>query len=69
MDNENKEISAEKPDIELVNTIPSLSPLEPELQKKQTLRFIDLDNGQAFKGDDSDGKIEWTFRKVMAQRD
>jgi hypothetical protein len=42
MDNENKEISAEKPDIELVNTIPSLSPLEPELQKKQTLRFIDL---------------------------
>jgi hypothetical protein len=29
---------------------------------------IDLENKKAFKGDDSDGKIEWSFRKVSHRR-
>jgi hypothetical protein len=36
-----------------------------KLQLEKTLNeSIDLENRQAFKGDDSDGKIEWTVRKV-----
>ena len=39
-----------------------------ELKHKLTLHeTIDLENKQAFKGDDSDGKIEWTFRKASHQ--
>lgn len=36
-----------------------------KLQQELTLsESIDLENRMAFKGDDSDGKIEWTIRKV-----
>jgi hypothetical protein len=36
-----------------------------KLQHEKTLsESIDLENKQAFKGDDSDGKIDWTVRKV-----
>lgn len=40
-----------------------------ELKHKLTLHeTIDLENRGAFKGDDSDGKIEWTFRKVRLEQ-
>ena len=32
----------------------------------EALRKIDLDNKQAFKGDLSDGRVEWTVRKLLA---
>lgn len=36
-----------------------------DLKHKLTLHeTIDLENKQAFKGDDSEGKIEWTVRKI-----
>jgi hypothetical protein len=36
-----------------------------DLKNELTLHdTIDLNNTHAFKGDDSDGKIEWTFKKV-----
>ena len=37
-----------------------------ELQKQQTLSYIDVENKLAFKGDDSDGKVEWTFMHILA---
>lgn len=57
---------AEKAELEHVQTNHSESPSELELQKEQTLRYVDLGNKKAFKGDDSDGKIEWTVRKAFA---
>ncbi|KAK5114166.1 hypothetical protein LTR62_002736 [Meristemomyces frigidus] len=36
------------------------------LEKQQTLQQVDLENHQAFKGDDSDGKVEWTAKKLCA---
>lgn len=36
------------------------------LEKQETLQQIDIENHQAFKGDDSDGKVEWTGRKLLA---
>jgi len=37
-----------------------------ELRQEHTLQYVDLENRYAFKGDDSDGKIEWTVRKLFA---
>lgn len=37
-----------------------------ELKQQRTLQHVDLENLHAFKGDDSDGKIEWTIRKLFA---
>lgn len=31
-----------------------------------TLAKVDLENKHAFKGDDSDGKIDWSIRKLLA---
>lgn len=33
---------------------------------QQTLAAVDVENHQAYKGDDSDGKVAWTFKKLMA---
>jgi hypothetical protein len=39
---------------------------EHDLKQQQTLQHVDLENRHAFKGDDSDGKIDWTLRKILA---
>jgi len=54
-------------DLEHVETRQSPTNSELELQKLQTLAHVDLENKKAFKGDDSDGKIEWNFVKVRFQ--
>ena len=41
-------------------------PSEHPLEKQETLQSIDLANHQAFKGDESDGKVDWTPRKLIA---
>jgi hypothetical protein len=41
-------------------------PGEKKLDLEHTLQHVDLENRHAFKGDDSDGKIEWTVRKLLA---
>ena len=56
----------EKNKLELVETNTTESPSENALQKQETLQHVDLSNTQAFKGDDSDGKVEWTIRKLLA---
>jgi hypothetical protein len=37
-----------------------------ELQKELTLEGIDMKNSYAIKGDDSDGKVEWSMRSIFA---
>jgi hypothetical protein len=37
-----------------------------ELQKERTLEGIDMKNAYAIKGDDSDGKVEWSTRSIFA---
>jgi|TARA_R110002003_G_scaffold25_3_gene1161 hypothetical protein len=37
-----------------------------ELQKERTLDGIDMHNTSAVKGDDSDGKVEWSTRSIFA---
>lgn len=37
-----------------------------ELQKERTLEGIDMTNSYAVKGDDSDGKVEWSTRSIFA---
>jgi hypothetical protein len=49
-----------------VETRQSEFPSEHELKQQQTLRDIDVENKHAFKGDDSDGKIDWNMRKLFA---
>lgn len=36
------------------------------LEHSETLAIVDISNSQAFKGDESDGKVEWNFRKLLA---
>ena len=40
-------------------------PLE-KTETQETLAAIDLENHQAFKGNDSDGKVAWTWQKMLA---
>lgn len=40
-------------------------PLE-KIHTNETLESIDIENRHAFKGDDSDGKVAWTWRKLLA---
>jgi hypothetical protein len=40
-------------------------PLE-KTETHETIKAVDLDNQQAFKGDDSDGKVDWTPKKLLA---
>ena len=37
-----------------------------ELRKELTLSGVDMKNSQAVKGDDSDGKVEWTLRGKLS---
>lgn len=50
--------------VEDARDLPSDSSLE--LQKELTLQGVDMNNTAAVKGDDSDGKIEWNARSIMA---
>jgi hypothetical protein len=52
--------------LEQVSTKQSESPTNHDLKQIHTLREIDLENKHAFKGDDSDGKIDWNIRKLFA---
>ncbi|KJX96812.1 MFS drug efflux pump like protein [Zymoseptoria brevis] len=40
-------------------------PLE-KTETHETIAAVDVDNNQAFKGDDSDGKVQWTLKKLLA---
>lgn len=37
-----------------------------DLQPVQTLAVVDVENKAAFKGDQSDGKVEWNFKSLAA---
>jgi hypothetical protein len=52
--------------LEEINTRQSDSPTNHDLKQVQTLEHVDLENRHAFKGDDSDGKVEWTLKKLLA---
>jgi hypothetical protein len=39
---------------------------EKDLSKVQTLGIVDVENKAAYKGDDSDGQVEWNFRNLAA---
>ena len=52
--------------LEHINTNQSNSPNGHELKLERTLQHVDIENRFAFKGDDSDGKIEWNIRKLFA---
>lgn len=36
------------------------------LQKEKTLSGVDMKNTSAVKGDDSDGKVEWSTRSIFS---
>ena len=52
--------------LEEINTRQSDSPTGHDLKQVQTLEHVDIENRHAYKGDDSDGKIDWTVRKLLA---
>lgn len=61
------EKQAEVTQLEHINTTESTStPPNDKLEAQQTLQYVDIENRHAFKGDDSDGKIEWNIRKLFA---
>ncbi|GIZ38100.1 hypothetical protein CKM354_000152400 [Cercospora kikuchii] len=37
-----------------------------KVETHETLVAVDIENHQAFKGDDSDGKVAWTVKKILA---
>jgi hypothetical protein len=37
-----------------------------DLQQEVTLSGVDMKNSHALKGDDSDGKVEWSVRSIFA---
>lgn len=37
-----------------------------QLEQKQTLSVIDIENKAAYKGDDSDGAVEWNAKNIIA---
>jgi hypothetical protein len=51
--------------IEHTPTNQSESP-KNELDHARTLQYVDIENRLAFKGDNSDGKIDWNVRKLFA---
>ena len=65
--------SEKNPDTSLQQVSTNHSTLSQEHEKglekvetHETLARVDIHNSQAFKGDDSDGKIKWTVRKWFA---
>ncbi|KAF2003779.1 MFS general substrate transporter [Amniculicola lignicola CBS 123094] len=55
----------EKPTF-IENTADSPTDTSLNLTKERTLEGIDVTNSAAFKGDDSDGKVEWNLRTIFA---
>jgi hypothetical protein len=64
MDSNDKPVDVEKPaHIEDTNEAPyDNNPLKKEL----TLTGIDTENRAAYKGDDSDGKVTWSIKRLFA---
>ena len=56
----------EKQDVTYVEHAPTPTDSSLELQKEMTLTGVDMNNTHALKGDDSDGKVEWTLRSIFA---
>lgn len=57
----------EKGTIERIETLSDYGSPKPDpLEKVETIQAVDLENHQAFKGDDSDGKVFWTVKKLLA---
>lgn len=55
----------EKPTfIEKADASPTDSSLQ--LDRERTLDGVDIQNTRAFMGDDSDGKVTWTLRSILA---
>jgi hypothetical protein len=52
--------------LEHVATAPQPKTPTDKLEVAQTLQHVDLENRYAFKGDNSDGKIDWNIRKLFA---
>lgn len=52
--------------LEEINTRQTDSPSNDDLKQVQTLEHVDIANRHAFKGDDSDGVVEWNARKLLA---
>jgi hypothetical protein len=61
-----KEEGPDVAQLEHINTNQSDSPTGHDLKLERTLQHVDIENRFAFKGDDSDGKIEWNIRKLFA---
>jgi len=57
----------EKQEVQYVENVDQ-SPTDSshELQKERTLEGIDMTNSYAVKGDDSDGKVDWSTRSIFA---
>jgi len=51
-----------------VEKVDSPTPFDNELEKQKTLAHVDLENKLAFKGDDSDGRLQWGFRTVLSTK-
>lgn len=56
----------EKQDVSYIEHAHSHTDPSLELQKEMTLTGVDMNNTQAVKGDDSDGKVEWSVRSIFA---
>ena len=61
---EKQEFGHEAQHIETNST--HLSDEKNDLDKVQTLGAIDIENKAAYKGDDSDGHVEWGFKNLAA---
>jgi hypothetical protein len=56
----------EKQEVNHVEHAASPTDMSLSLQKELTLQGVDMNNTQALKGDDSDGKVEWSVRSIFA---
>lgn len=58
---------AEKQEVQYVeHSRESPTEVSLQLEKERTLDGIDMNNTAAIKGDDSDGKVEWSVRSIFA---
>lgn len=56
----------EKQDVHYVEHTNTPTESEVGLHREHTLEGVDMNNTAAFKGDDSDGKVDWTIRSIFA---
>lgn len=61
-----KDYADEKQEVSYAEHSDTLADSSLELQKELTLTGVDMNNTQALKGDDSDGKVEWSLRSIFA---